>query len=506
MTNFPASTPLRPHHLRAVTRLFVWLLTLFVILTFFVTFCSAQTAVVISPWPQFVSYTQDGVPNAFGCVFTYQVASTTPLGTYTDYTGTTLNSNPVILSAGGTAEIWLQAGVAYTYKVMTAGGTNCSSGTTLYTVNGLGGGSTTLTTIVTYSTTPIFIVSAQSQLFELLLTGNASAQPLSFVGITPPSVIFFQITQDASGGHTFSWPANSVGGCTIGSAANQTTTQEFLYDGVNATAVGPCVIGNGPAIDTGAISATGNVTSTGQFISTVLSPTPPLVVASNVEVLNLNSNLLEGFDWDTPGTIGFTLPNTGVFTTLKANTSFILNGGTAQTATQGSDTSLLTSGTIGAGTALPLCTDANHGATTTCTGSGPNFPPQRTTTIVNATVSTQTIVLSESVTFPAAAGTYRADVRYGLWMTTGPNACAAEVIDTTNSRAFALSGQDSNGSGYVGLSASEVSSATYAAGAVATFTVQAQCNVSSTASANSGLFTFSPAAPTFLAVTPVLSN
>jgi len=263
MTHLPASNSPRPCLLSGVTRRLVGLLTLsvtvtlsVVALTFFATFAAAQTAVVISPWPQFVSYTQDGVPNAFGCVFTYQVGSTSPLTTYSEYTGTYPNQNPVILSAGGTAEIWLLAGQAYTYKVMSAGGTNCSQGTTLYTVNGLGGGSTTLTSIITYSSTPLFPVSAQSQLFEITLTGNASASPLTFVGVTPPSVIFFQITQDSSGGHTFSWPANSVGGCPIGLAANQVTTQEFVYDGANATAVGPCVIGNGPAISSGPILAT----------------------------------------------------------------------------------------------------------------------------------------------------------------------------------------------------------------------------------------------------------
>lgn len=216
----------------------------------------SQTAVVLAPVPQLQFFDQSGRPLAFGCVFTYQVNSTTPLATYTDYTGITQNQNPVILSGGGSANIWLQAGQGYSFRVLSAGGTNCASGSTLYTVNGIGGGSTTITTVVPYSANPVFPVSAQNQLFEITLTGNASAQPLTFVGVTPPSVIFFQISQDAAGSRTFSWPANSVGGCTIGSASNSTTTQEFVYNGTNATAIGPCVIGNGPAIDAGPITAT----------------------------------------------------------------------------------------------------------------------------------------------------------------------------------------------------------------------------------------------------------
>src|ERR1039458_849167 len=77
---------------------------------FCASFAPAQTAVVVSPWPQFVSYLQNGQPNAFGCLFTYEISSTTPLPTYTDFSGATLNANPVILSAGGTASVWIAAG------------------------------------------------------------------------------------------------------------------------------------------------------------------------------------------------------------------------------------------------------------------------------------------------------------------------------------------------------------------------------------------------------------
>jgi hypothetical protein len=220
-------------------------------------FAPAQSAVVLAPLPRFTQTDQSGRPLSFGCVFTYQVASTTPLSTYTDYTGTVLNANPVILSAGGTANIWLQAGQAYTFRVKSAGGSNCASGSTLYTVDGIGGGSTVLTTIVIYSSTVTFIDAAQIQLFELTLTGNATSQPMTFVGVTPPGIIYFQITQDVVGGHSFSWPSNVIGGCAIGLGASQVTTQAFVYNGVNATATGPCITGTGPAITAGSIIDSG---------------------------------------------------------------------------------------------------------------------------------------------------------------------------------------------------------------------------------------------------------
>lgn len=120
--------------------------------------------------------------------------------------------------------------------------------------------------------------------------------------------------------------------------------------------------------------------------------------------------------------------------------------------------------------------------------------------------NTQTIVLTESVAFPATGGPYKADSRYGAWITAGPDACAAEIIDTTNSRAFALAAQDGNGGGFIALTGSEISTASYTAGSSATFTLQIQCNVGHNVTVNSGLFTFTPAEATYLSVTPVISN
>lgn len=211
--------------------------------------CHAGTPVLLAPLPQLQFFDQSGRPLAFGCVFTYQNNSVTQLATYTDYTGNTANPNPVPLTAGGSANIWIKAGLAYSFRVKAAGGLNCASGSTLYTVNGIGGGISTLTTVVTYSATPVFIDAAQNQLFVFTLTGNASSQPLTAVGITPPGLITWEIIQDGSGGHTFTWPSNVIGGCTIGSTASQVTLQHFIWDGTNAIATGPCVIGQGPDVN-----------------------------------------------------------------------------------------------------------------------------------------------------------------------------------------------------------------------------------------------------------------
>lgn len=229
--------------------------------------CSAQTTVVLAPLPRLQFFDQGGRPLAFGCVFSYQSGTTTPLATWTDSTGVTLNQNPVILSAGGSANIWLQAGASYSLKVKGSGGTQCVSGSSQFTVNGIGGGASTLTTIVPSSSTPTFTDISQNQLFEFTLTSDAAALPFAAVGVTPPGLITFQITQDSVGNHTFTWPTNIIGGSWPSAIANSILTQQFVWNGTNATAVGsgiigPTSIGTGqPFLHTGSIHNTADITT-----------------------------------------------------------------------------------------------------------------------------------------------------------------------------------------------------------------------------------------------------
>lgn len=290
MPKFNALRSLRPWHLRPIT-----ITLLLGLVTLFVTSAWAAVPVAISPVPKLQFFDASGRPLAFGCVFTYVSGTTTPLTTYTDSTGSVANSQPVDLDAGGFAGsgssgIWLQAGQAYTLKVVSSGGSHCASGATLYSVDGIGGGLTLLTTIVTFSATPSFPIQAQNQLFEITLTGNAVAQPLTAVGILPPAWVAFQITQDAAGGHTFTWPSNSIGGAPIGLAPNQVTTQLFLWNGLNATAVGPAITGNGPAISIGSLTASGTLTA-GGLISTCTNPaTAGFIRLCKTDAINWRNN------------------------------------------------------------------------------------------------------------------------------------------------------------------------------------------------------------------------
>ena len=53
-------------------------------------------AVSISPTPKLQFLDANGAPLAGGLLYTYAAGTTTPLASYTDSTGVTANTNPVV--------------------------------------------------------------------------------------------------------------------------------------------------------------------------------------------------------------------------------------------------------------------------------------------------------------------------------------------------------------------------------------------------------------------------
>lgn len=61
----------------------------------------------LSPNPKLQFFSSSGELLVGGKLYTYQAGTTTPLATYTDSTGTTSNTNPIILDVRGEANVWL---------------------------------------------------------------------------------------------------------------------------------------------------------------------------------------------------------------------------------------------------------------------------------------------------------------------------------------------------------------------------------------------------------------
>ncbi len=64
----------------------------------------------------------NGNPLSAGTVGTFVAGTTTPQSTYTDSTGTILNTNPVTLDSTGTASIWLIQNAAYKFVIKNSDG------------------------------------------------------------------------------------------------------------------------------------------------------------------------------------------------------------------------------------------------------------------------------------------------------------------------------------------------------------------------------------------------
>jgi hypothetical protein len=73
----------------------------------------------ISPQPKLQFLDNNGVPLSGGLVYTYAAGTTTPAVTYTDATGNSANSNPVILDSRGECSIWLGSS-SYKFKLTTS--------------------------------------------------------------------------------------------------------------------------------------------------------------------------------------------------------------------------------------------------------------------------------------------------------------------------------------------------------------------------------------------------
>jgi hypothetical protein len=251
----------------------------------------ASAQVAVSPWKSpHVTFTDaNGVALVGGCVFTYTGGTSTPLATYTDSTGSTPNSNPVILDATGSANIWLGPST-YKFAIWSTGGTNCASGALQWTVDEvpgnvfnnvtISGGTWTGGTItgaavsggtiagaaitdstidstpigqttpasgsftslacafdgLSFSATPVFPAGSYCY-FSMTLTNNVTSS--SITGGTNGQLITFDICQNGTGqtiggittGFTFAWPANYLNPPVINPILNACTIATAFYDG-----------------------------------------------------------------------------------------------------------------------------------------------------------------------------------------------------------------------------------------------------------------------------------
>jgi hypothetical protein len=94
---------------------------------------------LLSPLPIMQFFTAAGVPLSGGKLYTYAAGTSTPQATYTDSTGNTANTNPVILNSRGEANVWISTS-QYKYVLKDSTDTLIWTVDNISTSSGSGGG------------------------------------------------------------------------------------------------------------------------------------------------------------------------------------------------------------------------------------------------------------------------------------------------------------------------------------------------------------------------------
>jgi hypothetical protein len=105
---------------------------------------------------------------------------------------------------------------------------------TVITISGTAVPPSTVNT-VTFSSTPAFN-AALGQFQQITLTANVTSS--TFINAVI-GFYTFRITQNATGGFTFVPPTNCLGFMSVGTGANEVSSQTGYYDGTNWSATSP---------------------------------------------------------------------------------------------------------------------------------------------------------------------------------------------------------------------------------------------------------------------------
>ena len=221
----------------------------------------------LSPTPKLQFFGTDGLPLVGGKLYTYAAGTTTPLASYTDHTGNTANTNPVILDSNGEADVWLPDTTSYKYVLKDA------DDVTLYTVDYvsvpvttnsfasppvIGSATPNAATFTTLNVTGLAIFESDADFTEDVDFSGTGAIKLN-VGTTaqrPASpengdIRYNSDTLKYEGYSNGSW--GQLGGGATGGGTDtvfvlngQTVTTDYtIPTGFNASTVGPITISDG---------------------------------------------------------------------------------------------------------------------------------------------------------------------------------------------------------------------------------------------------------------------
>jgi len=139
----------------------------------------------LAPSPVFKAFDNNGNPLFNGQLFSYVAGTTTPQSTYTDSTGATPNTNPVILNSRGECNLWLDPNLAYKLIL------EDSNGNLIWTVDNIQSslvqipyGNASGTNTIAVNTTPAFSTLTDGLLVFVKIANTITAAPTLNVNST----------------------------------------------------------------------------------------------------------------------------------------------------------------------------------------------------------------------------------------------------------------------------------------------------------------------------------
>jgi hypothetical protein len=129
--------------------------------------------------------------------------------------------------------------------------------------------------------------------------------------------VTFQIAENATGGYTFAWPSNVIGGCYFPEpGANVVTTQTFAWNGTNATAISPCTFAGGSEV--GLNVAVSNLFASNDVIADLVSSVGYQINGSYGAAGQVLTSTGTGSAWANPKTFLTTFTDYAATTSLAA--------------------------------------------------------------------------------------------------------------------------------------------------------------------------------------------